>query len=206
MPAPMTETLRDVALGGEALARRSRVEIRSRIGSARSRSFSGSVNEMSASPSTRGVLDDLSMLIPASASGRNVRPATPGRSGTRADRHLRLAGVVRDSRDDRLLEHVLLLDDPRALGVVERRADVDLDAVVASVLDRAQRQDARARAPRARASPRTRPASSLRALGHDPRVGACRRRRRRCRSRRRRRRARPRARPRSCRSRRARAS
>ena len=45
--------------------------------------------------------------------------------------------------DDRLFEHVLLLDDPRALAVVERRADVDLDAVVTSVLDRAQREHAR---------------------------------------------------------------
>ena len=126
---------------------------------------------MSARPSSEVFWTISPMLIPASASGRKVRPATPGRSGTRADRHLRLAGVVGDARDDGLFEHVLLLDDPRALGVVERRADVDLHAVVASVLDRAQRQDAGAAAARSSISSYE-TCLSLRASGDDPRIGA----------------------------------
>src|SRR5207237_601950 len=63
--------------------------------------------------------------------------------GHALDRHLGLRGVVRDARDDRLLQQLVLLDDPGALAVVERRAHVEPDTVVPSVLDRAQDEDAR---------------------------------------------------------------
>src|SRR5262249_1344474 len=65
-----------------------------------------------------------------------------GPVGHAENRDLGLARVVRDAGDDRLFEHVFLLDDPRSLVRLERRAHVDLDAVVASVLDRPQLQHA----------------------------------------------------------------
>ena len=65
----------------------------------------------------------------------------PGPVGHAEDRHLRLRGVVRDSRDDRLLHQLLLTDDPRPLVPRERGADVDADSMVAGELDRAQHQD-----------------------------------------------------------------
>ena len=49
-----------------------------------------------------------------------------------------LAVGVRDAADDRLLEHgILLVDDPRALGVGERRPHMEPHVVVARELDRA---------------------------------------------------------------------
>ena len=49
-----------------------------------------------------------------------------------------LAVRVRDAADDRLLEHgILLVDDPRSLGVGERRPHVQPHVVVARELDRA---------------------------------------------------------------------
>ena len=62
--------------------------------------------------------------------------------GHAEDGDLGFARVVCDARDDRLFEHVLLLHHPRALVPLERRAHVELDAVVASVLDRAELQHA----------------------------------------------------------------
>ena len=122
-------------------------------------------------PSAETFWTIMSMLIPASASGRKTRPATPGWSGTPSDGHLRLAGVVRDAGDDCLFEHVFLLDDPRALlarGTTSGRGA----SLRGCERTRPTAASARARlTPTARASPRTRPTSSLRAFGHDARVG-----------------------------------
>ena len=53
------------------------------------------------------------------AAGRAPRRSPDGRGRRRS--HLRLRRVVRDARDDGAFEHVLLLDDPGAVAVVERR-------------------------------------------------------------------------------------
>ena len=95
-------------------------------------------------PLGAGVLDD---HVDVDA-GVRERPEDARRDarlvGHADDRHLRFPGVVCDAGDDCLFEHVLLLHDPRAPLLVEGRADVELHSVVASVLDRAQHQHARA--------------------------------------------------------------
>ena len=60
------------------------------------------------------------------------------RGGDAGDAVHVLLGRVRDARDHRLLQHpVVLLGDPGAARLGERRADVQPDAVVARELDRA---------------------------------------------------------------------
>ena len=112
----------------------------------------------------------MSMLMPASASGRKTGAAMPG-GRARRDRHLRLAGVVGDARDDGLLSTSSSLTIQVPSSLVERRADVDRHAVVASVLDRAQHQDARA-VRRQVEHLLVRHLRELARLRDDPRVGA----------------------------------
>src|SRR6266545_975363 len=79
----------------------------------------------------------VSTLMLASASAPNSRAA---------DVVDGLLALMHDSGDQRLLEHLLvLLTDPRALGVVERRADMEPHSVAARDLDRAGCHHARAR-------------------------------------------------------------
>ena len=81
MPAPMSETL---AMSGSKAMPRAPIVSRNcgRIGSAAFMSALGSVNEMSVAPSAETFCTIMSMFTPASASARNSRAATPGRSGT----------------------------------------------------------------------------------------------------------------------------
>ncbi len=93
-------------------------------------------------PRRRDVLDDHVDID----SGVRERPEHAPRYarlvGNAEDGHLGLPGVVCDAGHDCLFEHVFLLDDPRALFGGEGGADVELDPVVASVLDGAQHQHA----------------------------------------------------------------
>ena len=167
--------------------------------------LSGSVKEMSVWPGGGHVLDD-HVDVDARVGERAEDAAGDARTvGDGEDRHLRLAGVARDSRDDRLLEHVLLLHDPGALRLAnDERTWIGTPWLRAYSTD-AQREHLRAgrgelehllvRDGGELARRRARSAGRR-----------CRRPRRRCRSRRRPRRAPRRARPRSCRSRRGRAS
>ena len=144
----------------------------------------------------------MSTLIPASASGRNVRPATPGRSGTAGSSPSRRRCHGR-SGDDRLLEHVLLPE----IQVPSESLNEERTWIRTPWFERTRPSAVRGRAPRwrrGRASPRTRPRAACARRGRCA-GRRCRRRRRRCRSRRRRRRAPRRARRPSCRSRRGRA-
>ena len=145
IPAPITETFAMSRSEVKPSAPISR-ESCSRIGSARVELVLRQRERDVGEAVERGVLDDHADVDPGVGERAERAAGDAGPVGHAADRHLRLAGVVGDARDDGLLEHVLLLDDPRAFGVVERRADVDLHAVVASVLDRAQREDAGAAA------------------------------------------------------------
>ena len=116
MPAPTSETLRDVAVAGEAA--RARPRRRSARGSAprgAGRSC-GSVNEMSVWPGGGDVLDDHVDVHARVGERAEDAARDAGPVGHAEDRRLRLRGVVRDARDDRLLEHVLLLHDPGAVG------------------------------------------------------------------------------------------
>ena len=81
MPAPTTETFATSMSVATAVAPTSAATA-PRIGSALPRSVIGTVNEMSERPATDTFWTIMSMLTPASASGRNTRAATPGWSGT----------------------------------------------------------------------------------------------------------------------------
>ena len=99
------------------------------------------MNEMSVVPSAPTFWTIMSTLTASSASARKTRAAIPGLSGTDMIVNLRLRGVVRDARDDRLLHQL-----PPAGGsrrpprpVNEERTWIP-DAVVAGELDRAEHQ------------------------------------------------------------------
>ena len=100
----------------------------------------GTVKVRSVVPSALAFWMIMSTTMLAPAIGPKSCAATPGRSGTPQQRELRLVPVVGDAGDRDLLHARILLDDPGALGVVERRAHVDRHAVALGELDGADLQ------------------------------------------------------------------
>jgi hypothetical protein len=141
-PGADERELADLAVAGHAGGadlRRDRVE--DRLG--RGQVLLGQRERDVRVPGGGDVLDDHVDVDPRVRERAEDAARDPGAVGHVLDRRLRLAGVARDPGDDRLLEHVLLLHDPRPLLAREGRADVDRHAVVPSVLDGPQHEHLR---------------------------------------------------------------
>ena len=79
----------------------------------------------------------MSTLIALSASGPKIAAATPGRSGTLMQRHLRFVAAVGDAADHFLFHDLILVDDQRSGRVGEARQHLHAHAMVHRHLDRA---------------------------------------------------------------------